>query len=118
MLRRQRQDAPASATPLLSDLADGFKWGGFFGRQSQRVAARPLAREQRPPDHLQIVAHHPVAPIAQIARQPHVQTPIQSIMFPTDRVERTPGKALTAPLVDLTDNAYGQPVSQIRACRL
>jgi hypothetical protein len=58
---------------------------GTFGAASSRRPHRldPRPRQQFTPDHVQVVAQHPVAHIAQIARQPHVQTTIQSVMFQT-----------------------------------
>ena len=56
-------------------------FGAASSRRPHRLDPRP--RQQFTPDHVQVVAQHPVAHVAQIAVQPHVQTTIQSVMFQT-----------------------------------
>ena len=53
------------------------------GGQRQRLTALALAPQQLPPEHMQVVAQHPVTHVAQVARPSHVQTPVQAVVFQT-----------------------------------
>ena len=70
--------------PLFSGTADtapigtgsGFGVRRLSGRRSHRINFCPGARQQFPPDDVQVVAHHAQARIPQVAAQSHVQAAV------------------------------------------
>jgi len=73
--RSNRQNSPVIVTPLLSDLAGGRR-AAALSRLADRFGHCPFPSQQLPPDHVQVVAHHPQASIPEVSSQAHVQAPV------------------------------------------